>query len=316
MQKRMRLSVLAIAAVVAVVGCSSTAATPTAAPTAAPTEAPVATAAATEAPAASPTPFSAGIDDGTKITMWTRAATEARAKPLVAAYNASHKNQVTLTVIPTDDYNTKVATAAAANGLPDLLSGDVVFMPNWTSAGLFQDLTSRINALPFKDDIAKGPIQSSTWDGKEYGLPFVMDLSVWMYNKKLFTQAGLDPNKPPTTLAEFVADAEAIGKLGGNIHGTFFGGDCGGCEEFTWFPIIWADGQQVMSPDGKTSLLNSDDAKAVYKAFAKMVADGTALMPDSKTETGATWTGYFPKGNIGIMPMPASLAGRCQRRSR
>jgi multiple sugar transport system substrate-binding protein len=40
-----------------------------------------------------------------------------------------------------------------------------------------------------------------------------------------------------------------------------------------------------------------------------MVADGTALMPDSKTETGPTWTGYFPKGNIGIMPMPASLAG-------
>ena len=32
-------------------------------------------------------------------------------------------------------------------------------------------------------------------------------------------------------------------------------------------------------------------------------------MPDSKTETGPTWTGYFPKGNIGIMPMPASLHG-------
>jgi multiple sugar transport system substrate-binding protein len=182
-------------------------------------------------------------------------------------------------------------------------------MPNWTSAGLFQDLTSRINALPFKDNIAPGAIMSSTWDGKEYGLPFVMDLSVWMYNKKLFTQAGLDPNKPPTTLGEFEADARAVAKLGGNIHGTFFGGDCGGCGVFTWWPIIWADGQQVMSPDGKTSLLNSDDAKALYTAFHDMVADGTALMPDSKTETGPTWTGYFPKGNIGIMPMPASLAG-------
>ena len=303
------LATLATVAMVAVVGCSSTAATPTPAPVSTPTTAEATAAPSEAAYTAAPTTFSAGVDDGTKLTMWTRAATEARAKPLVAAYNASHKNQVTLTVIPTDDYNTKVASAAAANGLPDLLSGDVVFMPNWTSAGLFQDLTSKISALPFAADIAQGPIQSSTWDGKEYGLPFVMDLSVWMYNKKLFTQAGLDPNKPPTTLAEFQADAEAIGKLGGGIHGTFFGGDCGGCEVFTWCPIIWADGQQVMSPDGKTSLLNSDDAKAVYKAFAQMVADGTALMPDSKTETGPTWTGYFPKGNIGIMPMPASLAG-------
>jgi multiple sugar transport system substrate-binding protein len=307
MRHRFGATLLAVLAVVAV-GCSSSAVTPTAAPPATQAAATAAPATAAGASAAS-TPFSAGTDDGTKLTMWTRAATQARAEPLVKAYNASHKNQVSLTVIPTDDYNTKVSTAAAANGLPDLLSGDVVFMPNWTSAGLFQDLTSRIDALPFKDNIAPGAIKSSTWDGKEYGLPFVMDLSVWMYNKKLFTQAGLDPNKPPTTLAEFQTDATAIGKLGNGIHGTFFGGDCGGCEVFTWFPIIWADGQQVMSPDGKTSLLNSDDAKAVYKAFAQMVSDGTALMPDSKTETGPTWTGYFPKGNIGIMPMPASLAG-------
>jgi multiple sugar transport system substrate-binding protein len=40
-----------------------------------------------------------------------------------------------------------------------------------------------------------------------------------------------------------------------------------------------------------------------------MVDDGTVLMPDSKTETGPTWTGYFLKGNIGIMPWPATLVG-------
>ncbi len=132
------------------------------------------------------------------LTMWTRAATQARAQPLVDAYNASHKNQVQLTIVPTDTYVAKVGTAAGSNGLPDLVSGDVVFMPNWTSAGLFQDITDKIAALPFKDVIAPGAIQASTWEGKQYGLPFVTDLSVWMYNKKLFAQAGLDPNKPPT----------------------------------------------------------------------------------------------------------------------
>jgi multiple sugar transport system substrate-binding protein len=315
MSTKLGLPALA-AAVLLVVGCGSS--SPTAAPTQPPTaSAPAAVSAAPSAsasaeagsPAASATAAWQGVDDGTKLTMWTRAATQARAEPLVKAYNSSHKNQIALTVVPTNDYNTKVSSAAAAGGLPDLLSGDVVFMPNWTSAGLFQDLTAKIAALPFKDSLAQGAIQSSTWDNKQYGLPFVMDLSVWMYNKKLFTQAGLDPNKPPTTLAEFQADAAAINKLGGGVHGTFFGGDCGGCGVFTWWPIIWADGQQVMSPDGKTSLLNSDTAKGLYTAFAKMVSDGTALMPDSKTETGPTWTGYFPKGNIGIMPMPASLAG-------
>ena len=138
-----------------------------------------------------------GVDDGTHITMWSRAATQARAEALVKAYNASHKNQVDVTFVPTDDYQTKVGAAAAANGLPDLFSADVVFMPNWTSAGLFQDITDRIATLPFAADIVRGAIAASTWDGKKYGLPFVVDLSVWMYNKKLFKQAGLDPEKPP-----------------------------------------------------------------------------------------------------------------------
>ncbi|MEX0853624.1 MAG: sugar ABC transporter substrate-binding protein [Bauldia sp.] len=250
-----------------------------------------------------------GVDDGTRITMWSRAATQARADALVKAYNATHKNQIDVTFVPTDDYQTKVGAAAAAGGLPDLFSADVVFMPNWTSAGLFTDITDRIESLPFKDNIAQAAIDVSTWDGKKYGLPFIVDLSVWMYNKKLFRDAGLDPDKPPATFGEFVAAARAVGKLGGGVAGTFFGGNCGGCNVFTWWPISWADGQPVMNPEGTESNLNSDTMKQIYAGFREMVADGTVLMPDSETEAGPTWTGYFPRGVIGIMPMPASLQG-------
>ena len=121
-----------------------------------------------------------GVDDGTHLTLWSRAATQARADALVQAYNASHKNHIDVTYVPTDDYQTKVGAAAAAGGLPDLFSADVVFMPNWTSAGLFTDITDKIATLPFAANIAQGAIDVSTWEGKKYGLPFVVDLSVWM----------------------------------------------------------------------------------------------------------------------------------------
>src|SRR5262245_36380816 len=39
-------------------------------------------------------PGGGNADDGTTITMWTRAATEAQSKLLVEGYNASHKNKV------------------------------------------------------------------------------------------------------------------------------------------------------------------------------------------------------------------------------
>ncbi len=247
-----------------------------------------------------------GVDDGTQLTLWTRAATQVRVDQLVQAYNASHKNQVTATYVVTDDYQTKIGAAAAAKGLPDLFSADVVFMPNWTSAGLFQDITARIDGMPDIDKVAPAGINVGTWEGKKYGMPFIADLSVWMWNKKLYKQAGLDPEKGPTTLQEFADQARAVAKLGGDIRGTYFGGNCGGCNVFTWFPIAWADGETVMNPEGTESHLNSDEWKAIYKVFRELVADGTMMMPESKDEAGPTWTSFFPKGIIGVQPMPAT----------
>ena len=252
-----------------------------------------------------------GVDDGTQLTLWTRAATQARADQLIQAYNASHKNQVEATYVVTDDYQTKVGAAAAANGLPDLFSADVVFMPNWTSAGLFTDITDKIDALPNIAKVAPGrDRRRRPGTSKKYGMPFVVDLSVWMYNKKLFKEAGLDPEKPPTTLAEFAADARAVAKLGNGVHGTFFGGNCGGCEVFTWFPIAWADGETMMNPEGTESHAQQRREQGHLHDLPRASStDGTALMPDTQNETGPTWTCYFPKGKIGIMPMPASLSG-------
>jgi multiple sugar transport system substrate-binding protein len=248
-----------------------------------------------------------GVDDGTALTMWTRAATEERATSLVEAYNASHQNQIELRVVPTDEYVAVVGNAAVANELPDIVSADVVFMPNWTSAGLFTDLTERIDSLPYIENVGPAHIDASTWDGVKYGLPFVIDLSVWMYNKALFREAGLDPEAPPTTLQEFADAARAIQALGKEgVYGTFFGGACGGCNVFTWWPITWAQGDQVMNEDGTEALLDSDTMKEIYSTFNALWDEGV-IHPDSQQETGPTWVGYFPQGIIGIMPMPASL---------
>ena len=102
---------------------------------------------------------SGSVDDGSKITMWTRAATSAYSQLLVDAYNKGHKNQVKLTVIPTDSYQPKIAAAAGGHSLPDVFSADVVFAPNYTSKGLLADITSRVNALTFKDALAPGHIR-------------------------------------------------------------------------------------------------------------------------------------------------------------
>jgi multiple sugar transport system substrate-binding protein len=249
-----------------------------------------------------------GVDDGATLTMWTRAATRPQSEALVKAYNASHKNRIELTVVPTDDYQAKVGAAAGSRDLPDLFASDVVFVPNYTSSGLFADITQRIDALPFTKHLAQSHIKAGTYEGNKYVVPHTLDLSVLFYNKDLYKRAKLDPERPPATLREWDEQARAVDALGGDVNGTFFGGNCGGCGVFTWWPSIWAAGEEVLSEEGTASYLSSGTAKEVYATYRGWVKDDI-VAPGARDETGATWTGVFPKGKTGVMPMPSTTLG-------
>jgi multiple sugar transport system substrate-binding protein len=249
------------------------------------------------------------VDDGTKITMWTRAATQAQSQRLVKAYNASHKNKVDLTIIPTDNYQARVAAAAGGKNLPDVFASDVIYAPNYTSKGLYLDLTDRIDKLPFADKLAPAHMRLGTYQGKKYTVPHTLDLSVLFWNKRLYEKAGLDPDKPPTTLKEFAEQATTIReKIGGDTYGTFFGGNCPGCFVFTFWPSVWAAGGQIMNKDGTESTIDDPNMAETFRIYGDLVRKGV-VMPNAKTEQGPTWTGFFPKGKIGVMPMPSTTLG-------
>ncbi|MFI5585820.1 ABC transporter substrate-binding protein [Amycolatopsis sp. NPDC051758] len=247
----------------------------------------------------------AGVDDGTTITMWTRSPTATFSQTLIDAYNASHRNKVKLTVFPADSYQQKVGTAAGAKQLPDLLAADVVYAPNYAAKGLFLDLTARVNQLPFKGALAPAHLKTATYEGKHFAVPHDIDLSAVFYNKVLFTRAGLDPEHPPATLDELVAAARKITTLGGDVKGYFFGGACPGCQLFTSWPMIWASGGTVLNDQGTAATLDSPQAAQVYSLLRTMYTDG--IVPASaKNESGPTWTQAFLDGKIGIQPMGAT----------
>ena len=246
----------------------------------------------------------AGVDDGTKLTMWSRAPLEKQAKNAVAAYNASHKNQVQLELLPNDDVEGKVGSAVQTNSLPDILAGDVVRIPYWVQQGVFMDLTSQIDGLPNKSQLQSGHIEAGTADGKEHTLPFVTDISVMVWNKDLYKQAGLDPDKGPANLADFVTQAKAVAGLGQDgVAGTYVAGQSGGALMFTLFPMMWASGVDVIT-DGTKANLNSDVANSVYSAYRELANTPNGIGAGSKEETGATWTAPFSQGKIGVMQYP------------
>lgn len=246
-----------------------------------------------------------GTDDGTEITLWTRSPLERQAKNVVEAYNKSHKNQVKLEIIPNDDMEGKVGGASQTDSLPDILAGDVVRIPYWASEGIFTDITKQIDGLDNKADLQQGHIEAGTVDGAEYTLPFITDVSVMVWNKTLYKEAGLDPEQGPKSIAEFTEQAKKVAALNKDgVAGSYLAGQSGGALVFDLFPSVWADGESVMNADGTEATLDNDSMKAVLDAYKELANTTNGLGAGSKEETGATWTAPFANGNIGVMPYP------------
>lgn len=246
-----------------------------------------------------------GTDDGTEITLWTRSPLERQAKNVVEAYNKSHKNQVKLEIIPNDDMEGKVGGASQTDSLPDILAGDVVRIPYWASEGIFTDITKQIDGLDNKADLQQGHIEAGTVDGAEYTLPFITDVSVMVWNKNLYKEAGLDPEQGPKSIDQFVEQAKKVAALNKDgVAGSYLAGQSGGALVFDLFPSAWADGESVMNKDGSEATLDNDSMKGVLDAYKELANTTNGLGAGSKEETGATWTAPFANGKIGVMPYP------------
>ncbi len=241
-------------------------------------------------------------DGGVRVTLWARNTSNNLAKDVVTRYNATHKSQVDLTIVPSDSYQTKVSAAAASGGLPDILASDVVYSPNYVKQGLYQDITARVQQLPFYSNLAKAHINAASRDGKLYGVPFIVDSSIILYNKDLFKKAGLDPEKGPSSYAEILADAKAIrDKIGGDTYGFYFGGNCFGCNAYTMFANLAAADQAPFTKDGTVANFDTPAMKATLDLY-KQLWDSGAVAPGAKAETGTNWNTLFNEGKIGILP--------------
>jgi multiple sugar transport system substrate-binding protein len=252
-----------------------------------------------------PTSASFGVNATGTVQFWARTVSKTLAQKLVTQFNATHSNlKVKLTLTSINDDVTSLATSIRAGDPPDVVGLNDIDMPTFTRNGSFMNLTSEINKLPYKSALSPGHIGLATYNGAEYGVPYWADLSVLWYNKTLFKQAGLNPDDPPTTYAQILADAQKINKLGHGISGFTFAGDCQGCLGFTVQPGIWADGTHLTNGDINSQTANISGNTALTSALALYRNLWTQhLVPDNdRTDNGTTWGQDFAAGKIGIMP--------------
>jgi ABC-type glycerol-3-phosphate transport system substrate-binding protein len=138
------------------------------------------------------------------------------------------------------------------------------------------DISQYVGDVKALKDI-RPDVQSVFKDGdKTFGLPrnnYNMGL---VYNRKLFTQAGLNPDQPPKTWAEVQEAAKKIAGLGAGYtgFGEYSAGNTGGWH---FAASLYARGGSMVSDDGKTAAFNSDEGKAVLENLKKMRWDDNSM---------------------------------------
>ncbi|CAA9562839.1 MAG: ABC transporter, substrate-binding protein (cluster 1, maltose/g3p/polyamine/iron) [uncultured Thermomicrobiales bacterium] len=100
--------------------------------------------------------------------------------------------------------------------------------------GIAADITDQVrDRAPFNAYVPENLAVFSNPDGRIYGLPVSVYALSLVYNRALFEQAGLDPNRPPTTWDELRSTAKQITEETGTPGFAFLSVDNQGGWHFT-----------------------------------------------------------------------------------
>jgi ABC-type glycerol-3-phosphate transport system substrate-binding protein len=205
-------------------------------------------------------------------------------------------------------YNYPCETAATFTSMlrggtePDIFYTYFTDLPQVLLAGGAQDITKYVSSatLPNLKDIDPSAMAAVTAGKSLYGVPTSNYTQGLIYNRKLFSEAGLNPDQPPTTWAEVETDATAIAKLGNGVEGwgDYSAGNNGGWHFSSYMDAV---GGTMVNNSGSApaAAFNTSDAQQILTALHNLRFTDNAM---SKTQ-GLAWgtlQQQFAAGKLGM----------------
>lgn len=253
--------------------------------------------------------FAGGIGFAAKktvVTHWQH-HTPARAE-MVEAFAAKFMQEnpdieIRLESIPEADYFSKLLPALAAGSGPDTFQIPAGQILTYVRSGVIQPMDVNNSAVRnIEKEFIAPAISRMKVDGKYYGFPIDNATVVLFYNPKLFKEAGINPDKPPTTWDELIAYAKKLTKRDASGVTTQMGLATGG-----YGPVILS----LMMQNGASMW----DAKAGLPSFVspqgiEALKFATSMVTDSKVEDramGSRWNAFRQEKLAMVYAGPAMI---------
>lgn len=253
-------------------------------------------ASSTSSASGSASPSASDNQEPVTISYWhiyTDGAMKDLTDQLLKDFHDLHPN-ITVNQLGTNffDYWTKLSTAMAGGSGPDLALNDTSTLPSRAKTGAILSTQEFI----YRDGVNLGDyfpvlVDKMKVDGKMYGMPNDTDVRVLYYNKKMFADAGLDPNKPPATWDELEEYADKLTKWNDKkmLDVVGFSPALGNLHLWT---LAWTNGGDFWSDDGKPTYNTPQIVEALQ--WEKKIQDKYGVKAMSAFTSQANALGYSP----------------------
>lgn len=244
------------------------------------------------------------------LVWWTMNWNEQKAKDYAAEFMKENPGiNVRVEANVAGGLQSRILVALQSGSTPDLIDVQNGANVPLAETGKLEPLRDRLTAAGVKfDDILPASLDTATYNGQLYGLPFQAEAHALIYNKGAFKEAGLDPEKPPQTWAEFVDAAKKLtGKnsKGQQVYG--YGVSGGGADQpgnalFRSLPFMWMNGGGILGPDNKEVIINSPASVEGVKLYVDLFTTYKVSPPSTLENDSNALRRLFQVSNVAMIP--------------
>jgi len=238
---------------------------------------------------AGPTPGTPGATSPAgpvQIEIWHSepAANEDTLKRMIDRFNAS-QDEVTVRPVyqgSPDDLMTKLMASTGSGRVPAIAFMMETFIQRLIDSGFVTPVQDFVDREDYElSDLDERAVQSYTVEDKLWGVPFVVDVPLLYYNKLVFKEVGLDPERPPQTLEELRQYSQKILKrdASGNVQRSGIA-----IHVSLWTEQVFAQQGDLLldmnnGHDGRATkvLFDNDTGRRFFQWWHDMVEEGLAF---------------------------------------
>lgn len=205
----------------------------------------------------------------------------------VDQFEADNTVTVETDAAPYGEYLNKLILEGTSGTFQGAAQLDIAWLSTLATAGILRDLGPQAAGV----DYTEGGLETGTFDGVQYGLPWTTASIGMVANSELLEEAGI--SEIPETVEEFEAALEALQGLGPDFIPYAAMTDTAQLKDI--IPWIWQFGGTIIDENGNVTLGDEGSVRAVE--WMRDLLDSRLIAPDIDRTAART---LFAEGRVGF----------------